>query len=128
MFPDFPQSMPNLQSLTLELDDIEGWNPLTDPFESLTHTLEGLELLSIPLSPSLLTHRSLTRFCLHHRQFNLYASHGWSISLHGPNGIFSYCRNQGVRRFVGFVEFPFLPLTNVREFRLEHHRVIRSME
>ena len=225
MFPDFPQSMPNLQWLTLELDDIEDWDPLTDPFESLTHTLEGLELLDIPLSPSLLTHRSLTRFCLHHRQFNLsldtlldfleenrsltsvnlwigfiepslrssqrrslmrnqlqyleihcdnvmdaralisnvplqrgaelriyseykglddilsgistthlsnllvptfaaYASHGWSISLRGPNGIFSYCRNQGVRRFVGFVEFPFLPLTNVREFRLEHHRVM----
>ena len=224
MFPDFPQSMPNLQSLTLELDDIEGWNPLTDPFESLTHTLEGLELLSIPLSPSLLTHRSLTRFRLHHRRFNLpldtlldfleenrsltnvnlrigfiepslrssqrrslmrnqfqyleihcdnmmdaralisnvplqrgaelriyseykrlddilfgistthlsnllvptfaaYASYGWSISLRGPNGIFSYRRTHGLKRFVGFVELPFLPLTNVREFRFEHRRV-----
>jgi len=44
MVPNFPQSMPNLQSLTLMLDDTNGWNPPTDPFESLTHTFEELSL------------------------------------------------------------------------------------
>ena len=71
MLPNFPQSMPNLRSLRLELENIEGWDPVTDPFEAVTHTLEDLELFDIPLSPSLLTHGSLTRLTLHHSRFNL---------------------------------------------------------
>ena len=71
MFPIFPQSMPNLRPLTLESENIEGWNSLTDWFDSLTHTLEGLELLDIPPSPTFLACGSLTSFILHHRQFGL---------------------------------------------------------
>jgi len=58
MFPNFPQSMPNLQSLKLEFNNIEGWDPSADPFELLAHTLEDLTLINIPLSPSLLMRRS----------------------------------------------------------------------
>jgi len=71
MVPNFPQSMPNLRSLTLTLDDLEGWNPPTDPFESIAHGLEELSLFGIPLSPSLLKLRALTHLTLHDRGFNL---------------------------------------------------------
>jgi len=225
-FPNFPHSMPNLQSLTLELDDIEGWNPPTDPFESLTHTLESLELIGVPLSPSLLTLGSLTRLTLHHYRFNLtldtllsfleenrsltsadlgirfiepslrssqrrslirsqlqslqiycndndvmdaralisgiplrrgaelrvdsdhselgdiisnastthlsnllsptfveYGSSGESITLRGPNGFFSFHSSFLPERYIGLVEFPFLSLTTVREFRFTHYKI-----
>ena len=71
MFPNFPQSMPNLRSLTLKLDNIEGWHPSVDPFEAVAHTLEDLKLFDIPLTPSLLTLGSLTELALHDRRFNL---------------------------------------------------------
>jgi len=71
MIPYFPQSMFNLRSLTLELDYAESWDTLVDPFESLTHTLESLELINVPLSPSLLAHGSLTRLTPHNNQFDL---------------------------------------------------------
>ena len=71
LFSKFPRPMPNLRSLTLGLDDIDGSDPSIDPFESLPHTLEGLNLDDISLSPSLLKLRALTDLTLHNRKFNL---------------------------------------------------------
>ena len=67
ILPDFPQLMPNLQSLELtrsnhgrELD------PLIDPFESFPNTLRSLSLDCIPLYPSFLKLRTLTKLSLHY--------------------------------------------------------------
>jgi len=70
MFPNFPNSMPNLRSLTLAMRG-GCWDSSFDPFESPAHTLEYLSLVDIPLSPSLLELRTLTALTLHLYQFNL---------------------------------------------------------
>ena len=230
MFPGFPRSMPNLQSLTLETDTIEGWDPSIDLFESLTRTLSDLSLTNVPLTPSLLELRTLASLSLDYDQFNLpldtllnfleenrdslefvglaikstesslrssqrqiavgnqfnyllinsknvmdvqtiissislrrgvhleiftcgaglndilsnistthlpnllsptflkYRSCGQDIWLNGPNGAFSFRTlfNLG-RPFTGFIEFPLLPLTNIRHFHLVHHRPYKRM-
>ena len=72
MFPKFPQSAPNLRSLTLELKGPHDWDLSIDPFESFTHTLTYLKLVKIPLYPSFLRLRTLTRLTLTDRQFNLH--------------------------------------------------------
>ena len=70
-FPSFPQSMPNLRSLTLKVKSIENWDLSIDPFESLPHTLTYLELAKIPFYPSFLRLKTLTRFSLAYHRFNL---------------------------------------------------------
>jgi hypothetical protein len=227
MFPNFPQSMPNLRSLTLALNNVEGWDLSIDPFESLTHTLTHLSLINIPLHSSFLRLRTLTELTLTNSRFNLhldtllnfleenhslesvdlrvkftepsllssqrpammgnqlrylsircrnamdaqaiisnvplrsgahleiysncdaglndilsgistthlsnlssptsmeYQSHIRSIRLRGPNGIFSFRGPSYPGEPVEFVEFPLLPLANVREFRLIHHNAMR---
>jgi len=62
-FPNFPQSMPNLQSLNLARTEDEGlpdWDLSIDPFGSLPNTLTSLVLDDIPLYPSFLKTRTLT--------------------------------------------------------------------
>ena len=69
ILPNFPQSTPNLRSLTLHCV-YPKWDPTTDPFESLAHTLEYLSLFDIPLYPSLLNLRALTDLTLRYHMFN----------------------------------------------------------
>ena len=68
-FPTFPQSMPNLRSLSLTL--YGGWELSVDPFKGITHTLTCLSLYTVPLTPSLLKLRTLTNLTLHYSPFNL---------------------------------------------------------
>ena len=60
ILPNFPQSVPNLQSLSLTTYSRSDWALLPDPFESFPPTLKHLTLTSIPLYPSLLELRGLT--------------------------------------------------------------------
>jgi len=70
MFPNFPKSMPNLRTLSLEMSD-ECWDPSFDALEPPAHTLEDLSLTDVHLSPFLLKLRTLTTLTLHHCQFDL---------------------------------------------------------
>ena len=70
MFPNFPQSMPNLQSFTLLASHGVQWDRYIDPFESFPPTLRRLKLLGISLCPSLLELRALTELDLRDRRFN----------------------------------------------------------
>ena len=64
MFPNFPQSMPMLESLELESEEEDGdWS--IDPFEPFTLTLKRLSLTAIPLYPSILGIGTLTELMLH---------------------------------------------------------------
>jgi hypothetical protein len=67
--PKFPQSTPNLRSLSLNSD--VHWGQSTDPFGSLASTLRCLGLDDIPLYPSLLRLRSLTEFTYVNGRFDL---------------------------------------------------------
>ena len=59
--PGFPQSTPNLRSLKLRQARRAVLDRSIDPFELLTPTLGHLELFGVPLYPSILRLRSLTR-------------------------------------------------------------------
>ena len=70
ILPNFPQSMPNLESLTFmswgnKWDQFIGPSETIDPFESLARTLKHLSLFRLPLHPSLLKLRTLTKLDLH---------------------------------------------------------------
>ena len=70
--PNFPQSAPNLLSLTLGGSiDADMKSRSVDPFESLTPNLRRLGLAGIPLYPSLLRLRALTELDLYDHRFNL---------------------------------------------------------
>ena len=63
--PNFPKSMPALQSLTLMCSGQDDRSDFTGPFDFSTHnTLRKLSLSSIPLFPSILSLRTLTEFSL----------------------------------------------------------------
>ena len=69
--PDFPQSMPNLQSLDVSLSvHAPNWNPSINPFNPFPHTLKCLLLYDIPLCPPILNLRTLTKLLLHNFNFN----------------------------------------------------------
>ena len=68
--PNFPQSMPNLRSLSL-VGQVCNWDWSIDPFGPLT-TLTYLSLMFIPLYPSLLHLRTLTDLTLNYPRFNLH--------------------------------------------------------
>ena len=71
--PNFPKSMPNLQSLGLSC--ILDTNPsrAIDPFDFSTHTtLRELSLYNVPLYPSILGFRTLTEFDLWNLRINLH--------------------------------------------------------
>jgi len=70
--PNFPQSMPNLRSLTLSGPWNAGWDWSTDPFGPLTPPLTHLSLSDIPLYPSFLHLRTLTDLTLRSCWFNLH--------------------------------------------------------
>jgi hypothetical protein len=72
VLPNFPQSMPNLQTLTLNTKNAAGWDQSIDPFESFPPTLRYLELVATSLYPSLLKLRTLVELDLHDRKFNLH--------------------------------------------------------
>lgn len=72
MFPNFPQSMPGLQSLTLSLSAGADWDRSVDLFEPFTPALKSLSLEFIPLSPSMLGLRTLTEFSIQDPHFNLH--------------------------------------------------------
>ena len=67
--PNFPQSMPNLQSLGLSRPEWDSeWDPSTDPFGSsqFPNTLRSLSLEGIPLYPPFLKLRTLTELFLYY--------------------------------------------------------------
>ena len=68
IFPDFPQSMPMLESISLELDsdEEEEGNWSIDPFKpGFAHTLKRLSLTVVPLYPSLAGIRTLTELTIY---------------------------------------------------------------
>jgi len=68
--PNFFKSMPSLRSLTLEAGS---WSQHIDPLDfSAAHALKELSLHSIPLYPSILNLRTLTKFSLVDYYFNLH--------------------------------------------------------
>ena len=69
VFPDFPQSMSSLRSLTLGSDG--DWDRSTDPFESFAPALKCLSLNDIPFYPSLRKITTLTELSLDDPSFNL---------------------------------------------------------
>ena len=71
ILPNFPHSMPNLQSFTLLAGGGVGWDRSIDPFESFPPTLRCLKLLGISLHPSLLGLKTLTELDLRNRRCNL---------------------------------------------------------
>ena len=70
VFPNFPQLMPNLRSLSLT--GYGGWDGSVDPFGSLLPTLTQLSLIEISLYPSLLRLRTLTHLTLRYNLFDLH--------------------------------------------------------
>ena len=69
--PNFPQSMPNLQSLDVSLSvHAPNWNPSINPFNPFPHTLKCPFLYDIPLYPPILNLRTLTKLLLHNFNFN----------------------------------------------------------
>jgi hypothetical protein len=74
MFPNFPQSTPNLQSFTLLASHGVQWewDRYTDQFESFPPTLRRLKLLGISFYPSLLELRALTELDLRDRRSKLH--------------------------------------------------------
>ena len=71
--PGFPQSTPNLRSLTLLCTYSSAkWDPSIDPFESLTPTLKCLSLFKVPLYPSLLNLKTLTDLTLRSHCFEFH--------------------------------------------------------
>lgn len=70
--PDFPKSMSNLQSLALTGTGRADWGHLVDPFDfSIHNALRELSLSYVPLFPSMLSLRTLTKFSLFDRHFPL---------------------------------------------------------
>jgi hypothetical protein len=69
--PNFPQSMPNLRSLSLS-GQLVYWNQSIDPFQPLTLPLTHLSLLYFPLYPAFLSLGTLTDLNLHNYRFNLH--------------------------------------------------------
>jgi hypothetical protein len=70
--PKFPQSIPNLRSLTLHCAYTSPrWDPAVDPFVSLTRTVKHLSLLNVPLYPSILNLRNLTDLSLRYHWFDV---------------------------------------------------------
>ena len=72
--PNFPQSTPNLRSLSLfpKLRNAEWDWSTSGPFGPLTPALARLSLTDIPLYPSFLHLRSLTHLSLRHDRFDLH--------------------------------------------------------
>ena len=72
--PNFPQSTPNLRSISAGLipDNEVDWDRSVDPLESLTSTLTCFELYHVPLYPSLLRLRSLTELIYWNKEFDLH--------------------------------------------------------
>ena len=70
--PNFPQSTPNLRSLTLlrTYTIVKLWDRTIDPFGSFPHTLKYLSLFNIPLYPSLLNLKTLTDLTLRYHTFD----------------------------------------------------------
>ena len=70
--PDFPQSLPNLRSLTLYMREyVNRKSHSVDPFESLAPGLRRLNLTRVPLYPSFLRLRALTELNLFGHQLDL---------------------------------------------------------
>ena len=67
ILPNFPQSTPNLRTLVLgTLGGEPGWDPSADPFELFPDTLRSLTLYDIPLYPSFLKLKTLTKLSLNY--------------------------------------------------------------
>ena len=65
VFPNFPQSMPNLRLLELHhAVDAPRWDRSIDPFGLFPNTLKSLRLYDIPLYPPFLEIRTLTELSL----------------------------------------------------------------
>ena len=70
--PNFPQSTPNLRSLTLHCAySSASWDPTADPFVLLTRNVKRLSLLNVPLYPSILGLRNLTDLSLRYHWFDV---------------------------------------------------------
>ena len=69
--PNFPRSTPNLRSLEISLcDDAPNWDPAIDPFGSFPSTLRHLFLDDIPLYPTVLRVRTLTKITFQNFEFS----------------------------------------------------------
>ena len=71
--PNFPQSMPNLRSLSFSSDLVHAHQDVsTDPFGQLPFALTHLSLTSIPLYPSFRRLTTLTNLSIHNHHFDLH--------------------------------------------------------
>ena len=70
IFPNFPQSTPNLRSLSF-IGPTDDWDQSIDPFGPFA-TLKHLSLAFLPLYPSFLHLRTLTNLTLSHLSFKLH--------------------------------------------------------
>ena len=71
--PNFPQSMPNLRSLSFSSDLVRAHQDVsTDPFGQLPFALTHLSLTSIPLYPSFRRLTTLTNLSIHNHHFDLH--------------------------------------------------------
>lgn len=87
VLPNFPQSMPNLESLCLDLPDPLApnyWDPSVDPFRSFPPTLEDLFLINTPLYPSFLNLRSLKSFSFYDHGLNCPLDHLLDVLAENP--------------------------------------------
>jgi len=69
--PNFPQSMPNLRSLSLTRRWYVNWDRSIDPFGPFSPTLKCLTLFGAPLYQSFLRLRTLTKLVLTDDRFDL---------------------------------------------------------
>ncbi|KAF9649543.1 hypothetical protein BDM02DRAFT_3186179 [Thelephora ganbajun] len=72
VLPNFPKSMPNLRSLALVKSGQSDPSQSIDPFDFSAHTLKELTLSNIPLFPSILSIRTLTKFALRDCHLNIH--------------------------------------------------------
>ena len=70
--PNFPKSMPNLQSLTLTSHGQTEWTLPADPFDFSAHTLRNLSLYNTPLCHSFLSPGTLKELTLVDHFFDLH--------------------------------------------------------
>ena len=115
--PNFPMSMPNLRSLTLEhMIDQPTWDPSADPFELFPNTMTFLSLCDVPLYPSFLRLGTLTKLVL--RYYEVCPPLDAFLDLLGGN-----CSLEHVDLTIDFEEFP-TPISQHRDVIMNRLRYL----